>query len=1504
MNAIDFLEDRLSTKQTNGYVSAESFLDIEKPTTNKISLEEAERRMKGSLTSKMIESAQTPTPTRDLGKFMQETPPPTVDAMDFLTRVVPESAVRTALSVPLFFADVAKKAYDIGDTSMGQPIEQIKGYAGLGKEVVSGIAQFMGEPIGAFGWDRMKAIWTERPADAVLAILPIVKGSVSGVKALTEFTKKPSSATWNDLRSAIAEGEQKGRVVELRPTAETFLRDDVAAEVKATGKTPDEVVKDIVAPQAKVEPTPVEPPPTMPQVASLGGEVGKTPSKPETYYNVRFDASKNKYNITPESNPYTSIAQYDPETGRVYTGTTHGEIWEAVRINEKRKLSDKSINGFLDEQGAMLTRDKKAPVSIEPPTPIADVGKTVKQPWEMTREEWIANQDEAMKDSPLADRIKTSLRANAYDHAPAVSLAVEQGKSVPPKVLAEYPDLAPKLAEVAKTVEPVESGYSRTASNIQTDIKAKDFNAKEYVNKFGDKQMVFNAAEYLLNNKNYTDRIDSGLLSRVKGIRKEAERQGNLSITPTIEPVTETPAQIIDRPPIGETGIKNAVTTAEREARGLTEIEGQMKKVLPAFEEGKRLVESGERDPRMLAKELSERPRTHTDEEAAMLIYDRMRLQKEQQGVRDTIVSAMDEGNTVKEAEARVKLSELEEAYNVNDVASRQSGTEWSAAGRMRQQMIKEDYSLAAMVQRARIDNGGKPVSDAMRVKLEGLSKRIEEADAKIKTYEEQAASREAEKSIFRIRAEVAKEVRQTKRTYAKEQLSAEFDVLNSQLGKLLGGRLNVGFDPEAALILGKMAKNRVQSGVITVEGVVDSIYTAIKSMDIEVTKRDIRDAISGYGITATMSKDAMAVQLRELKHQMRLVSALEDAQAGQSPLRSGLQRDRPSDMVRELDRQVKQAMRESGIDSTKTRTPEEQWKTALDAVKTRLKHQITDINNQLVTGEKTPKKVGIKYDAEANALKEFRDKMKGLLEDMEGKTQMSAEQKVKNAMAATEKSILEYERRIKENDLAPHPKVSTTPITPELTRLRSVRDKLKETYQAMQKEARPQKTPEEIAIQSFKTRTTNRIKELESKTASSDFTTKERKPLALDAEGLRLKFELDKATRAYHEARFKNQMENRNVFQKAASGVGEAINLSRAIKTSFDLSAVLRQGAFIGLSHPIRSVKSLPAMFKAMVSEKGRFAVDQEILSRPNYRLYEQGKLYLSEHGQKLSQMEEAYMSRWADKIPGVAASQRAYTTYLNELRANSFDGMLKMLPKEPTTLELSAISNYINVATGRGTTGMKANALVGLNTVFFAPRFVLSRFQMIAGQPLYKGSAATRLLIATEYARILGGIGVIYGLALGSGADITFDPRSSDFGKIRYGNTRVDPLAGLSQITTLGGRLISGETKTASGRVIPIRGANVPYGSSNSADVMARFLRSKLSPVVGMGVNVATGKNVSGEPVTPTSVVKDVVMPLSFNDIYEVMKEQGVPAGSALSMLSIFGMGLQTYDNKKQRP
>lgn len=379
----------------------------------------------------------------------------------------------------------------------------------------------------------------------------------------------------------------------------------------------------------------------------------------------------------------------------------------------------------------------------------------------------------------------------------------------------------------------------------------------------------------------------------------------------------------------------------------------------------------------------------------------------------------------------------------------------------------------------------------------------------------------------------------------------------------------------------------------------------------------------------------------------------------------------------------------------------------------------------------------------------------------------------------------------------------------------------------------------------------------------------------------------------------------------------------ARNIMTAFDLSAVFRQGGFLVVAHPKMGLKAIAPMFKALISPEGQAKIEESIKNRPNASLYELAGLFLAptDGDYQLTEREENQMTTWFDRIPGgskvknaltepIRASNRAYATYLNVLRADSFDAMVAGITNNgvPTLEEAKTVAKFVNTATGRGSLGKFEDAAGLLNTAFFAPRYVTSRFQLLGGlitnpaKALAGKDKRAHRQITKTYARYLIGMGVVYALsALALDDDeeaFETDPRSADFGKIRIGKTRIDPLSGISQVTVLLSRVVSGKTKSSTtGKITPIRGKDVGFGRPTTSGIVGRFLRYKLSPMFGTALSLAAGEDPIGQPFGPEDLPVNLLVPLAMRDIHETITEQGIPAGSALSVLSIFGAGIQTY-------
>ena len=375
----------------------------------------------------------------------------------------------------------------------------------------------------------------------------------------------------------------------------------------------------------------------------------------------------------------------------------------------------------------------------------------------------------------------------------------------------------------------------------------------------------------------------------------------------------------------------------------------------------------------------------------------------------------------------------------------------------------------------------------------------------------------------------------------------------------------------------------------------------------------------------------------------------------------------------------------------------------------------------------------------------------------------------------------------------------------------------------------------------------------------------------------------------------------------KAWEATVDALNLPRTIVTAWDASAPLRQGILLAAGRPKQFAGALGPMVRAMTSPKFAGHVDDAIRNSPNAGLYERANLYIapSDVSGALTGREEAFMSRLASKIPGVAGSERGYTTFLNKLRTDVFDSIVnKWDDAAKTDANLKRLGDWLNVATGRGA-GFSGKPGELLTATFFSPRYVASRFQAIGkgGESVggFVADAArgknpladpiNKEVIRDLAAFVLTGTSVL-ALAKLSGASVELDPRSSDFGKMRVGPTRYDFWGGEQQIARLVAQLATNQRKTTStGEIVGL----------NRWETIDRFVRSKLSPQAGFARDVLSGEDYIGEDVDfGKSGVRDQAfqrfVPLFIQDITEAVMEDGWQAGIK-ALPSGAGVSTQTY-------
>lgn len=427
---------------------------------------------------------------------------------------------------------------------------------------------------------------------------------------------------------------------------------------------------------------------------------------------------------------------------------------------------------------------------------------------------------------------------------------------------------------------------------------------------------------------------------------------------------------VAEAPELRTTGIKNAVVAEERAARELPEVEVEARRSFgDAYDAAKARIEQDPDAGRRLADEVAAKPRPLAPEESATLIHDRMRLQNLYRSTLDEIEAASKGGDELAAEAGRVRLAEVEERLGRNDEAARKSGYEQGLGLAARRMMLKEDYSVARLVQRARVAGRGE-VPEEVRGRLVALSRDLDAATSKIGEMEERIAQMAAEREVKNIRRQVGHEIRRTRRAATRQALDEEFTALSREFGSK-AQTPRAGLDPDLAVLIGKMAKNRVHAGIVGLEELVDHIYISVAPHVEGLTRRDVRDAISGYGQQgkAGLTRSEAEAQLTELKKQARLVSQLEDAEAGKLPAKASRKGKAASPPVAELRRRVREAVRAQGLDEG----------ARLEAVRARLEKRIADLEGQLASGQfaKPVRRAPVALDPQAMALRSRVEELK-----------------------------------------------------------------------------------------------------------------------------------------------------------------------------------------------------------------------------------------------------------------------------------------------------------------------------------------------------------------------------------------------------------------------------------------------------------------------------------------------------------------------------------------------
>lgn len=322
-------------------------------------------------------------------------------------------------------------------------------------------------------------------------------------------------------------------------------------------------------------------------------------------------------------------------------------------------------------------------------------------------------------------------------------------------------------------------------------------------------------------------------------------------------------------------------------------------------------------------------------------------------------------------------------------------------------------------------------------------------------------------------------------------------------------------------------------------------------------------------------------------------------------------------------------------------------------------------------------------------------------------------------------------------------------------------------------------------------------------------------------------------------------------------------LSIPRTLKATADLSATFRHGAVASVKHPVLASRSFVKQVRAAFDSDYAVALDEARRATPESQLMTSFGRYLSPLDARTAEMtarEEQFVSNVAERIPGIGAvvrgSNRAFATYLNEMRHGIEKQVLKDLPQDMRTPErMQFLADWLNHSTGRGDLGWFKDYAPTLNSTFFSPRYAVSLVQRhtdaikAAGQLV--GNVARREALDPVAKEIAGSMLAFYGTGLtvlgtmkAAGLEVGLDSNSPNFGKFKVGNTWYDYWGGLSQDARLISNIVSG--KSVSGRT------GTEYDQRFSESIL-NFLRNKLAPgLPTVATDVMVGRTGDQLPLT----------------------------------------------------
>ncbi|MFA5197670.1 MAG: hypothetical protein WC437_04615 [Patescibacteria group bacterium] len=356
----------------------------------------------------------------------------------------------------------------------------------------------------------------------------------------------------------------------------------------------------------------------------------------------------------------------------------------------------------------------------------------------------------------------------------------------------------------------------------------------------------------------------------------------------------------------------------------------------------------------------------------------------------------------------------------------------------------------------------------------------------------------------------------------------------------------------------------------------------------------------------------------------------------------------------------------------------------------------------------------------------------------------------------------------------------------------------------------------------------------------------------------------------------------------------------SIAMVASFDNSFLGRQGLKTLMIKPKiwwnMTKSSFSDIYKVLGGQNAKDALWADVYSDPYYldKSYTIAKL--------IPETEEQYPTTIPSKIPFLGrffdASEQAFTGSAIRSRTALYRFWADMAKKQGVDMtekyQIQSLGKMVGSLTAKGQWGKRGEPAI-VRLFLWAPKMLKGNIDVLTAHTGQDVSPFVRKQAAYNLLKIVGSSALLMMIANalnpGSAED---DPRSSDFGKIRVGNTRFDYTGGAASLITLASRIATQSYKsTTSGDVVKY---GTGYGEQTSFDALVDFLTNKSAPATRVVIDLLKGENFKRKPVTIPSALYSLATPISIQNVVDLKDEASAQAVLGV-ILDAIGINTGTY-------